>query len=156
MSNSNLPVKTGDDFVGEFEVMNLDALRDKTFIVAVSTGDRNKVKQLASTMHGPYDFYEMCEEVGVMYKELQHHSKVTILNKDRTVLPQILDENTVDYIEAHYLDIITEGLLDGAFEEKQEYTCQAGIVEADASEDPRKALEAPTGDVSAAEQNPLP
>jgi hypothetical protein len=150
--NDELPVK-GEGFIGELEVMDLSKLKDLTFIVGVSAGDRNKCKILASTIHGPYNFYEMCEEVGKMWKEQNHHAKATILNKNSKKTPKFLDENTIDYIEAHYFDIITEAMLDGVFDEQKEYTCQAGIVEAEDPNAPQ--IEAPTGDASAAQQNPV-
>lgn len=133
----DLPVKTGDDFLGEFEVMDLSALRGQTFLVGVSTGDRNKGKYLSSTARGPYSFEEMCEEVGVMWKEQQHHAKVVLLTKKRDEPIKTLDENTTDYIEAHFADIIVESMLEGVFDDK-EYTCKAGIVDADLSEEPAK------------------
>lgn len=133
---SNLPVKQGDDFIGEFETMNLDELRDKTFLVSVSREDRSKGKFICTTIHGPYDFYEMCEEVGTMWKEHQHHAKVYLAQKDRYKAARYLDENTVDYIEAHYDDIIMEGLLEGVFDENKEYTCRAGINEDTSNENP--------------------
>ena len=136
MTNKDLPVKSGDDFLAECEVMDLGELHDKTFIVGVSQGERSKCKFLSSTVYGPYTFYEMCEEVGVMWQEHQHHAKVTILGKDKTKAPLFLDENTVDYVEAHFADIITDGLLEGVFDDI-EYTCKAGVVEADNSDDPR-------------------
>ena len=54
--NLNLPVKAGDDFVGELETMDLTELKDKQFLVSVSQGDRSKVKYLCSTIRGPYSF----------------------------------------------------------------------------------------------------
>jgi hypothetical protein len=154
MPNNNLPVKTGEDFIGEFEVMDLSSLKDSMFVVAVSNGDRNKCKFLASTVHGPYTFFEMCEEVGMMFKEHQHHAKVTILSKDSTKAPKFLDENTIDYIEAKYVDIVTEGMLDGVFDETKEYTCKVGINEADTSDDPRQPKTEDAQDVS--KQDTLP
>jgi hypothetical protein len=139
MSNNDLPVNTSEDFLAEAEVMDLSSINGESFLVGVSQGDRNKCKFLSSTVHGPYSFYEMCEEVGVMWREHQHHAKVTILTKERNKAPKFLDENTTEYIEAHYADIITEGLLGGAFDEVKEYTCKAGVVEADDTDDPRKA-----------------
>src|ERR1035437_6544564 len=88
--NDDLPVKSGEDFIGEIEVMDLSKLKDLTFIVSVSAGDRNKCKVLASTIHGPYNFYEMCEEVGSMWKEHQHHAKATVLGKDSKKTPKFL------------------------------------------------------------------
>jgi hypothetical protein len=125
--DSNLPVKSTETFLAENEVMDLSPIKDKMFLVAVSTGDRNKSKFLSTTVRGPYSYTEMLEEVGVMWKEHQHHAKAVILSKDRNAQLKSLDENTIDYIECHYLDLITDAMLEGMFD--KEYTCQVGIVE---------------------------
>ncbi len=127
------PVNTGEDFIAEAETMDLRHLKDKTFLVAVSQGDRNKAKFLSTTARGPFTFVEMCEEVGVMWMEHQHHAKVALLHKDRNKALQFLDENTTDYIECHYTDIVTEAMLDGVFDDDKDYTCSANVVD-DASE----------------------
>jgi hypothetical protein len=139
MSDSNLPVKTTEEFLAENEVMDLSPLKSELFLVAVSTGDRNKSKFLSTTVRGPYSYTEMLEEVGVMWKEQQHHAKAVILSKDRNARLKTLDENTVDYIECHYLDLITDAMLEGAFD--KEYTCRAGIVEEELPE-PEKVQDA--------------
>lgn len=128
MSN-NLPIKAGDDFVAEFESMDLSELKNKVYVVAVNQGDRSGPKYVCSSIKGPFSFEEMCEHVGVMWRNYQHHAKVTILDKDQTRPSKFLDENTVDYIEAHYEDIVTESMLDGVFDEVKEYTCRANILE---------------------------
>lgn len=115
------------EFLAEAEVMDLSPIKDKTYVVAVGTGDPNKVKFLCSTIHGPYNFTEMCQEVGEMWVQHQHHAKVIIMEKDPKARVLLLDANTIDYIEAHYVDIIMEETL-SAFEEK-EYTCTAGTIE---------------------------
>ena len=148
-----LPVTQDENFVGELEVMDLSKLIDLTFIVGVSSGDRNKCKVLSSTIHGPFNFYEMCEEVGRTWQEHQHHIKPIILDKDSKKTPKFLDAGTVDYIEAHYFDIITAGML--LTENNEEFTCVAGITEADDYDNPIKPqIEAPAGDVSAASATP--
>jgi hypothetical protein len=134
--NLNLPVKQGDDFIGELETMDLSELKDKQFLVAVNQGDRSGVKFLCSTIRGPYSFEEMCEAIGVMWKIHQHHGKAIILQKDASAAPKYLDENTIDYIEANFEDIITESMLNGVFDEEKEYTCRAGVVEGDNSDNP--------------------
>lgn len=144
MSDINLPAvpaeeeKTEPTFIAEFETMDLRDLKDKQYLVAVSREDRNKGKFVCTTIHGPYDFYEMCEEVGVMAREHQHHAKVYICEKDRKKKARYLDENTTDYIECHFADIVTEGILEGAFDEVKEYTCKANIVEDSGKDDPRQ------------------
>jgi hypothetical protein len=115
------------EFLAEAEVMDLSPIKGKTYVVAVGTGDPNKVKFLCSTIHGPYDFTEMCQEVGEMWAQHQHHAKVIIMEKDAKQRVLLLDANTIDYIEAHYIDIIMEETL-SSFEEK-EYTCAAGTIE---------------------------
>lgn len=115
------------EFLAEAEVMDLTPIKGKTYVVAVGTGDPNKVKFLCSTIHGPYDFTEMCQEVGEMWNKHQHHAKVILMEKDPTKKVLLLDANTVDYIECHYVDIIMEETL-AAFEDK-EFTCVAGTIE---------------------------
>lgn len=137
--NLNLPVKTGNDFVGELESMDLTELKDKQYLVSVSTGDRSKGQFLCSTIRGPYSFEEMCEAVGVMWQKEQHHAKVILCQKDRSAAPKLLDENTVDYIEANFQDIITESMLDGVFDDDKSFTCRAGLIEGDNSDNPAAA-----------------
>lgn len=123
------------EFLAEAEVMDLGPIKNKTYVVAVGTGDPNKVKFLCSTIHGPYDFTEMCQEVGEMWVQHQHHAKVIIMEKDPKSRVLLLDANTIDYIEAHYVDIIMEETL-SSFEDK-EFTCVAGTIE-DAPSDEKK------------------
>jgi hypothetical protein len=115
------------EFLAEIEVMDLAPIKDKTFVVAVATGDPKGIKFLCSTIHGPYNFSEMCQEVGDMWQREQHHAKAIILEKNIKNKVLMLDENTVDYIEAHYIDIMMEEALT-SFDEKQ-FTCVAGTVE---------------------------
>lgn len=149
--SDNLPVKTGEDFVAEFETMDLGDLKGRQYIVAVNQGDRSGPKYVCSSVRGPYSFEEMCEAVGVMWRSHQHHAKVVILEKEYDKQAKFLDENTVDYIEAHYEDIVTESMLGGVFDEVKEYTCRANILEA-AQEVKPAALE----HEHAVEQNPSP
>lgn len=128
---------TSENFIGEFENMDLSKIRDKTFIVAVNTDDYSLPKFLFRTMHGPYDFYEMIEEVGKMWLEHQHHAKVHILKKDRNERVEWLDANTIDYIEANWKDILCEFLIDDTTDKK--YTCEASTVVDD--EDDKKTEE---------------
>jgi len=135
MPSTDLQVGNPDTFLGENETMDLSELKDKSFIVAINSGFREEGKFICETIHGPYTFVEMIEEVGTMYQDFQHNAKVFILSKDKTKPPQFLDVCTIDYIEAKYTDIITESFLEGAFEAP--YTCKAGLVYADAKKDPR-------------------
>jgi hypothetical protein len=135
---SDLPVKENDgNFIGEFEVMDLDKLREKTFLVAVNTGEFDNPKFLCSTLHGPYNFYEMLEEVGSMWTDHQHHAKVHILKKNKKEHAEWLDANTIDYIEANWKDLVVEYLLESP--KDKEFTCEAGTVEAKDEDDPRHA-----------------
>lgn len=108
------PAQSDDTFIAEFANMDLEPLREKTYFVSVNTGDRNKGRFLTSTLHGPYDFLEMVEEVGFMWEQHQHHAKVIIADKDRNKAVQFLDMKTTDYLEAHYPNIIAEGILEDA------------------------------------------
>lgn len=134
--NLNLPVKQGDDFIGELETMDLTELKDKQFLVAVSNGDRSGVTFVCSTVRGPFTFEEMCETVGMTWVQQQHHAKAIICQKDIAKKPLYLDQNTIDYIEAHFQDIITESILEGIFDDDKGYTCRAGIVEGDNKDNP--------------------
>lgn len=134
--NSNLPVKKGDDFVGEFETMDLSELKDGQYLVAVNQGDPEGPKFVCSTVRGVYTFEEMCEAVGVMWRQHQHHAKVIILQKDQAAAPKYLDANTIDYIEANFENIVTESMLEGVFDDVKDYTCRAGITDGDNSENP--------------------
>ena len=135
-NNVNLPVKTGDDFVGELETMDLSPIKKEQFLVAVNQGERSGVKFVCSTIRGPYSFEEMCEAVGTMWRKHQHHGKAVILQKDQMARPKYLDENTIDYIEANFEDIICESMLDGVFDADKEFTCQVGVVEGDNEDNP--------------------
>jgi hypothetical protein len=148
--NKDLPVKK-ENFLAEIEVMDLSAIKNEQFLVAVNTGDPDGVKFLCSTVHGPYDFTTMVQEVGDMWNTHQHHAKVIICETDPNKQIKMLDGNTVDYIECHATDIITEAMLDGIFDSNKEFTCQAGIILEEESSDPRhKKVE------DAVEQDPTP
>jgi len=133
ITNDNLPV-IKENFLAEVEVMDLSKIKDNKFLVAVSTGKPEGVKFLSTTVHGPYDYIEMVQEVGIMWNDYQHHARVILLSKDSKQKVVSLDENTLDYIECHYNDIITEEMI-GAF--NQDFTCQAGISMEEESTDPR-------------------
>lgn len=120
---------------GEFEEMDLSELHDKVFLVACSSGDRNKAKFIPETICGPLNFYEMVETVGMFYQEQQLHAKAMVPNKKLGVPPKVLDENTIDFIEARHMDIIADGLLGGEIFEAKEYTCKAGFCEEETEEE---------------------
>ena len=113
---------------GEFEEMNLTTLHDKIFMVAISTGDRNKSKYIPESISGPFNFYEMIDAVANCYVDQQLHAKVLITSKTFGIKPEVLNENTVDFIEARHEDIMMDGVLGGGVLESESYTCEAGFV----------------------------
>jgi len=130
---TELPVKK-DNFLAEVEVMDLSKIKNEQFLVAVATGKPEGLKFLSSTVHGPYDFLEMLQEVGTTWNDEQHHCRVVILDKNRKNKVQTLDENTLDYIECHYNDLIMDEMI-ANFD--KDFTCQAGIFVEEESTDPR-------------------
>jgi hypothetical protein len=112
----DLPETQKEEFVAEFRKgeMELSTLKDKLFCVSVNSGDRNKPKFLCSQIRGPFSFYEMVEYAGKLFANNMMHAKIVTLTKDIEEKPQFLDAGTVDYIEAHYQDIIIDGMLEGA------------------------------------------
>jgi hypothetical protein len=131
----NDPAQSDDNFIAEFAVMDLAPLKGNTYLVSVSTGDRNKGKFLTSTIRGPYDFLEMVQEVGFMYEQHQHHAKATIAEKDRMKPVRYLDQKTIDYIEAHYQNIIADSVLEEILGGNPNYTHAAGIIETKPEDD---------------------
>jgi len=129
MSTQDLPVGNPNTFLGELEEMDLSELKGHVFGVAISTGDRTGKKFVCETLLAPLDFFEMAEAVGTLYENQQLHAKAFILNKIPGKRAVFLDECTIDYLEARYMDIIADGLLSGALEESQTYTCRAGFLE---------------------------
>lgn len=130
------PVTQDEDYCAELDGRKMDFsyLEDKNFIVAVNTGARSKPKLLASTMRGPFDFYEMVEAVWAMYQREHHHAKVYVLEKSFEKGIMFLDEGTVDYIEAYGEDIIATGILEQALMEDEE-VIPAGAVELEYNEE---------------------
>lgn len=108
------PITQDEDFCAELHggTMNFSKIEKEQFIVAVNTGDRNKQKLLASTIRGPFDFYEMVEAVGCMWEREQHHAKVFLLTKSFAEAPSFLDAGTIDYLEANWEDIVANGILE--------------------------------------------
>ena len=84
---TDTPITQSDKFIAELHngEMDLSKLYDKLFIVAVSTGDRNRCKLLASTIKGPFDFCQMAERVGQMWEKEKHHPKVVIITQEEEV-----------------------------------------------------------------------
>ena len=126
------PITQSEDFCAELMngSMDFSALQDKLFIVAVNTGSRNKPALLASTMRGPFDFYEMVESVGCMWEREQHHAKVYVLTKDFNKSSSFLDEGTIDYIESRWEDIVATGILEAALADDGP-VISAGLISAD-------------------------
>jgi hypothetical protein len=130
------PITQDEDFCAELVdgVMDFSSINKEQFIVAVNTGDRNKQLLLASTIRGPFDFFEMVENVGKMWENEQHHAKVYILTKDYTKVPAFLDGGTIDYIEANYEDIIFSGIIEAELTEDQ-VIIPAGIIGSNPEDD---------------------
>jgi hypothetical protein len=129
-NTSAVPVTQDPDYCADLDGrrMNFDYLKDKKFIVAVNTGSRNKAKLLASTIRGPFEFYEMIEAVGCMYQREQHHAKVYTLEKSFDKPVMFLDEGTIDYIEANWEDIVTTGILESSIFDDDIEEISAGLV----------------------------
>lgn len=131
------PLTQSEDFVAELMDGSIDfsSIEDKQFLVAVNTGNRNKPLLLASTMRGPFGFYEMVESVGCMWEREQHHAKVYVLTKSFDESSQFLDEGTVDYIEANWDSMITTGIFETAVWDDDDVTIPAGLINACAEDD---------------------
>lgn len=134
MTNSNLPLANPETFLGECETLDLSDIKDKSFMVAINSGAREKGKFICETVHGPYNFLEMVEEVSAMWGFDVHHSKVYVLSKDRHEPAQWLSEMHIDFIEARAKDIITDAFVEGTLGAP---TCRAELVSC-ADEDPRQ------------------
>lgn len=131
------PVTQDEDYCAELDGRKMDFsyLENEQFIVGVSTGDRNKPKILGSTIRGPFDFYRMVEAVGMMYQNEQHHAKVYMLKDSFDEGTFFLDEGTIDYIEAYWQDILTDGLLEEAIFGEDEEVVSAGSVDVEYNEE---------------------
>jgi hypothetical protein len=130
------PLTQSEDFCAELMegTMDFSKIINEKFIVAVNTGSRNKPNILASTMRGPFDFYEMVETVGCMWEREQHHAMVYALTKDFNKSSAFLDEGTVDYIEANWEDIVATGILEAALSDDGP-VIPAGLIEANKEEE---------------------
>lgn len=124
------PITQEEDYCAELDgrKMNLEKLKGHQYLVAVSTGPRNKPKLLASTIRGPFDFSTMVEAVGSMYEREQHHAKVFKLTDSFEEPIFFLDEGTIDYIEAYWQDIVMEEELEAAIFGDDEDTIEAGTI----------------------------
>lgn len=130
------PLTQSEDFCAELMqgTMDFSKIQDGQFIVAVNTGPRNKPTILASTMRGPFDFYEMVESVGCMWEREQHHAMVYVLTKDFNKSSSFLDEGTIDYIEAKWEDIVASGILEAALMDDGP-VIPAGLIDANKDEE---------------------
>jgi hypothetical protein len=126
MNMSDLPVADPENFVGEFHEMDLSEIKEQTFLVALSTGDRTKPRFVPESVCGPLNFFEMVEVVANIHMDLQLHAKAIIPSKKFGERPKVLDVSTIDYIEAKYAEILMEALLMGELEKN--YSCKAGFV----------------------------
>jgi hypothetical protein len=125
---SDLPTADPETFIGELEEMDLSEIKDKTFLVAISTGDRAKPKFIPESVCGPFDFLEMVETVANIHMQEQLHAKAMIPSKTFGKPPQVLDACTIDYIEAKHVEILMEAMLSGELENKKA-TCKAGFID---------------------------
>jgi hypothetical protein len=71
----------------------------------------------------------MCQTVGDIYEEHMIHAKVLICKPEFGSSPKVLDEKTIDFIEARYQDIIMDSMLSGDLFSSEEFTCKAGFIE---------------------------
>jgi len=133
------PITQSEDFCAELldGAIDFSKIENEQFLVAVNTDSRNKPPLLASTMRGPFDFFEMVEAVGCMWEREQHHAMVYILTTDFDKSSSFLDEGTVDYIEAYYEDIISSGILEAAIADNydDDQVFPVGLIGADPEED---------------------
>lgn len=131
------PLTQTEDFCADLMegTMDFSGILDGQFLVAVSTGDRNKPPLLASTMRGPFEFYEMVEAVGCMYEREQHHAMVYVLTTDFDKSSSFLDEGTIDYLEANWEDMVASGILEAALYDDDAPTIPAGLILSDPEED---------------------
>ncbi len=134
-----LPITQSEDFCAELMdgAIDFSGIENETFLVAVNTGSRNKPPLLASTMRGPFEFFDMVEAVGCMWEREQHHAMVYVLTKDFDKSSQFLDEGTVDYIEANWEEIITSGILEAAIADNysEDKVIPAGLIGANPDDD---------------------
>ena len=131
------PLTQQEDFCAELMegTMDFSKIQNEVFLVAVNTGSRNKPGLLASTMRGPFSFYEMVESIGCMWEREQHHGKAYVLTKDFNKSSSFLDEGTIDYIEANWVDMIATGILEAAIADDSDVIVPAGLLEASAEDE---------------------
>ena len=125
----DLPTGDAETFIGEHEEMFLGDLADKVFLIAVNAGERDHHNFLCSTLRGPFDFLGMVESVANIWSDYNIHAHVLIAHQDFKKPSQILDECTIDYIEANWDQILMDATVTGDIDEEKEYTCRAGILE---------------------------
>jgi hypothetical protein len=153
-NNQDLTYGDPDTFLGEAECMDLSHLEDKTFLVAVNTGAKNRPGFMPSTVRGPLTFPQMIDMVNHIYTELQLDAKVILPSSEWDKKNQYLDECTVDYIHANAIDLIAEYHLFGGLNPDKDFTCKAGTLVA---EEDGKTSKRPEELISAsAEEAPEP
>jgi len=123
----DLPHGDPETFIGAHEEVDLSLLKDKTFMVAQASGDPKGPKYVCSTIRGPYNFYGMAEEVGLMWENFQVHAKAIMVSENRADPISWVDECSIDFIEANFGNIMMEEILMGDVPEV-EYTHQARII----------------------------
>ncbi len=122
-------MSSNDDFIPEIERMDLEKLKDKTFLVAMSSGNRDESDYLPSSIRGPFSFYDMCEYAGKMWRERQAHSKIITTSTVLETPNDFLDAKTTDYIESRFEDIILDAIIMDSLELKPtDFTCEAELI----------------------------
>lgn len=132
------PITQDEDFCAELMdgTMDFSDIENGTFLVAVNTDDRNKPPLLASTMRGPFEFYEMVEAIGCMWEREQHHAMVYVLTRDFDKSSQFLDMGTIDFIEANWEEMVANGILEAAlWDDEEELLIPVGLIDSDPEDD---------------------
>jgi hypothetical protein len=113
--------------IAAFENMDLTELKDKTFLMSIKTNKSDDVPYVSKLIKGPFYFYEMVEMCGQIWENQNRHPFVIIASKEFSEKIQFLDDDTIDYLETRWKDIVTDGFLTDIL--NGDYSCKATIVE---------------------------
>jgi hypothetical protein len=116
---------SSETFVPQLENMDLSSLKGKNFVVGISTGNRDSLGVLPSTIRGPFDYHEMLDYVFNLWSERLDHAKVLILSKNLKDKSEFLDAKTTDYIIEKAPDLLLEDIM---MRDPEPFTCVAGIL----------------------------
>jgi hypothetical protein len=108
-----------------FENMDLTELKDKQFLISILTSKQDDVPYVSSLIKGPFSFYEMAEVCGDIWENKNRHPFVIIASKEFSEKIQYLDEDTIDYLESRWKDIVVDGFIEDILQ--TDYTCKAGV-----------------------------